>query len=727
MAFAFFRRHQKWVLALMVLLMISFLVSGTVLRRLTERDTSEIVVGEFRHGEITQGDLMQAQVDLERLADQLRAAGSEEFVYLMRNRETARLAYALLLKEADQAGVTVTDADISQYFAMIGYPIGKREYDELRGVLRADGITEQQMRAMVGRWLKIFKHTRNSTTLLPPGDIQLKQLYRDLRERMSLRMVTFEADDYVEKVPAPTTEEENQQFSKYKDKLAGTYPTPSSFGFGYKWPDRVNIAWMFVNSEPIERIAEPTEAEMRSYYRSNREKYVTSEDEPGSGRELTYAEAREQIARDLSGSVAQQKLEDLAALAERAYSAIPAVKTVEGKEVPVPALERFEQARKQLISKELADRMLDQRTVKVRINGMRLDEAVATLAEAARLDAICYPWGEHGNKSLDPSIRVSIPGDEMSLRQALIELSESAGWQKSEWVVCTGIDSVLFPVGPVDMFPLQVGQTGLSSQADLLSEPIVGSAAMTPRPRSRADNLVSIAFQVKELLPKDRNASVTVGNLAPRGFVRGMEKGMVLWVVQEAEKSRAPELKELTQNRKLRSRVIEDVKIRKGFQLAVKDSKELLSAARKDGASLESAAKAKDLEPVVTRMFGRLQINPYDQANPIMTGVVYEFRLPTRRQRKAFIDRAFAELSPEDVEPPYDEPSPVVRGNYQPVRTAVVMERADFEPAVQSEFDDAAPALRNMLAGRQMDTAMRSWFHIDSISKRMDFERSTDE
>ena len=67
MALGFFRRRQKLIFILMVVLMVSFLVGVQGFTALFKENPGEFVVGKADGFEITTGDLQAARADLGQL------------------------------------------------------------------------------------------------------------------------------------------------------------------------------------------------------------------------------------------------------------------------------------------------------------------------------------------------------------------------------------------------------------------------------------------------------------------------------------------------------------------------------------------------------------------------------------------------------------------------------------------------------------------------------------
>ncbi|RPI64181.1 MAG: hypothetical protein EHM48_01255, partial [Planctomycetaceae bacterium] len=134
MALGFFRRNQKFVLILMVVLMVSFLVSYQGMQALMDPNRGGKTYGTSKVGDITNNQVQQAQTNLTILSKvapltdaglrymygfPIAIPGGLEYASITitgdRRQDNSAVAFALLVKEAKDRGIKVTDQDIVNY------------------------------------------------------------------------------------------------------------------------------------------------------------------------------------------------------------------------------------------------------------------------------------------------------------------------------------------------------------------------------------------------------------------------------------------------------------------------------------------------------------------------------------------------------------------------------------------------------------------------------------
>ena len=661
MAFKFFRRHQKKVIIVMAVLMVLFLVGLQGLESLTAPKEGDISRGQTRHGKITLADTLGAETDLSllhhyvglsfpRRMGQWPGSNGMEFIDVRANGDNANLTYAMLLAEADAVGVTVSDADVRNFFNRIG--LSGADYEAMLSSLRSAqrGITEKRLRAAAGNWLRIFRAFESAQPANPPSEPELQTLYRDLGEMIDLRMLTVAADEFLEEVPEPAAARIADQFAGYKTRPRNEHTPENPFGFGYKQPNRVRIRYLFVSRDVVQRVTRPRGEQMRDYFRRHRDELVrqvpVASTQPASGPatqpasgpasqpagepelqpasepatrpveyrtvRMTYAEAKPKIVAKLTADAVRSKLDTMLGWLEGRVARAESSGAAVGGSV-------YDYVREQATlpaTKALAV------PVTVRISGQRLDRAMEMLAEAADLAAICYPWDTQGQVSVAPSVRVTLEADKMPLGEALDRIGEQvllppaaqppeAGQDapspprpaaKLRWAMCERFDGVLFPVdGPEGMklFPLSTGDTGLVDFGELTENPLLRGSHTSPV-RGRGRTLAMIARCAEPLERTEQmDVMIQTAQAGPRMYVHDVRPGRLLWKLAEAVGSHVP--KKMTDA--IRTRAADDLKLQAAFDLATRRAEELGAAAARAG--LTAAAKGAKRETRLTGLFSR--------------------------------------------------------------------------------------------------------------------------
>jgi len=750
MAFRFFRRHQKAVILVMALLMVAFLIGSQGFSMLTRRTYRAELVGHTSLGEIKTDDLMTANNDVRLLAIYARL-GNVEFIaqtgwplgaeFLMLSMESGRetaLAYALLLKEAQARGHAVSGGEIDAFFHQIGLPRGSDGYRTVISLMRArQHGAEKHLRAAVERWLTIHKSFTASRINTPPSERELRHLYRDLNEQIDLRVARISAEDLLDEVDEPSEDEMEQQFDDAKNVFAGNYEDPSSFGFGYRQNDKVRMEYLFVPREPVARATRPSEKKARDHFRANRDKYVRrastttqAESAPADPR-TEFSDFKGEIMEELHSEAVQGKMEAILGRAETLIA--------EYERSGSPDQSPYQWVSDTMIRS--ADEPLSRALETVEIRNEPLDRAIEMLSEAAGLQAICYPYSQQGDTTLDPTVKISLSARGMTLSEALKEIDKQVKSPSTSWVMCDLLDEAIFPDDPDSYLrPIIVGRTDLTPRGETFEDEILDYSA-TPSGQA----LSEIAFLVEDLSEARRSSSlVKLNQDGPRMVVSGPRMGLLLWRVVEAIPSRIPETLA-----EVKEEVVNDLKTKRAFELAVANAKQLAEAAKKDG--LEAASEKAKLETQTTGLFARrAQTNPRQEAAmmAMFAGAsqqeaiaralatkpidfpwsrLSDAPLPTEELRRYLVTRCF-ELVPDQIEPGEgDEPYPLkpyAIGIIElPARREVlVVQREDYVPAVIGEFHKTGRmSLFGALTGMRGWEELQNWFSIKGVVQRVKF------
>jgi hypothetical protein len=246
----FIRKYQRWALAFFgVLLMLTFLGnrgSGG------GNDNSDRVLGHLNGKAVTKADVDDARAELSTIEHYTSITDPQSFrqVSLLARLfgprqandflETPVLFY-LLREEARLHGVPIPAAELDQIMTQLyqGPPVGSDEYTATRAAL-------SDLFLVSGR----FQQLQNDIKLSRPA---LDHVLASQRESIGVNFVQFQASDYAAKVPAPTTQQVQEQFTKFADTLPGTIePGTDPFGFGYKLPVRARVQYLSVTPKTID-------------------------------------------------------------------------------------------------------------------------------------------------------------------------------------------------------------------------------------------------------------------------------------------------------------------------------------------------------------------------------------------------------------------------------------------------------------------------------------------
>lgn len=750
MALAFFRRRQKMVLIIMAILMVSFLIGFQGFEAVLHRNPGSRVIGKTSSGKITENDLRAAENDLRLLS---YVNYTDLGFQLVRNSEQPVLVYVLLLREAQGAHVRVGQQDVSAFFVSKGL-VGAELQSFVAGLksVLGQGVTAQDLREAVERWLKVNRLAAEAVSAAPVSRPEIETLYRDLNEKIKLDLVTIRAEDFLDQVGEPNAEAMQAQFAEFRTVAPGQYTESNPFGFGYLQPNRARILYLLVRQEAVRRAIKPRDETARDYYRRHAAELVRkvpvepdaasfggatqTASKPVEYREvpLSFAEAKAQIIEKLTEEAAQAKTEEIMNRAVALLEEFP-------KSGQPAAVNPYRRVREGITSP--AEGVLARRLEGLKIDGEPLERAVEIMAEKAGLERIVFPWGDLGDRKLDPAVKVRLSADSITLGEALDRICQQIKWPKLQWAASPLFEGVLFSVAGqdgVDFFPVTVKETKLMDARTLEEDPVLGKAVA-----ASGEPLVNIAFTAEPFARGRRGGSMLkVNDDGPRMDVGGQGGGKLLWRLAEALPVNAPATMDGLEG--LAEQVRKDCQLKAAFELAVKRAEQVKASASKS--HLASAAKREKLKVEETELFSRRvavsparqyaamaqlsgrQMSPPDLFAILATKQPFAYPLSPVEEIRGlgeavhaqFIDAAFS-LAPADVEPPYPKDPPAVELLASPAtREVFVMERTGYQPAVWSDYRQKMGDLVRQMEELRRWQGRMVWFSGQGIAERMRFE-----
>jgi hypothetical protein len=711
-ALGFFRRHQRMVFWIMVILMVVFLITingAEPFFRLVSPSGQKAVLGQagrLQRYDIRSADLQRATTDIRLL--QAMGMGSPQRVLIDplvagppaelpgelgfmlvtaaaagRDADPAR-DWLLLCREAQELGFSSSRAmAVEALERWRGWSEDQvtRLVQELRRDERDFGnVQPNDVYKAVEGYLLVAQAFEAARGTLEPAEPELRLLFRDTNQKMNVAAIAFEANDYVDKVGEPTDEQVVELFNSARKEEANTPDNPNPYKFGYRLPDRVQVEYVFVDYKEVLPTVQPDEEAMYQYWQGHQQEFTTPASGPASGPATASAPAT---------------------------SSQPAAKRY--AQVKPEIRRRLQQQEAQRKVREIADALLN------RVNAAAPASAPSTQGAISPLETVA-------NEMLK------------------------------------------------DGLPVVYRRTGPLSALELSEDPILGSAARMPN----GPTLDQAAFSVKELSTAER-AALSVGEVYGSVMdVGGTNAGKLVWRVSQALPSEVPDEKLLTTDPALRKRVRDDWRMMQAYQLALKAAQDSMAKAQQDGLDKAAAAGGKKvqttpspisrkviapaftqspyLEGAITSALELLRwqqggrkgdqprtysesfylqaarINPYFLIAP--TAPLGEPWLPDQAQK--FIDAMFA-LAPQDVgetppaSQPTSQPAPAsalalveVTGQHQ----VLVAQRVQFFPAYESSYRDRRIGLIREWRELHRHELAQRWYSDSDIQQRTNYQRA---
>jgi hypothetical protein len=734
----FFRKRQKLIFVIMVLLMVSFLVGFQGLSMIFGRGDEDMAMAETKAGPLTYREVQQAESDIDLLRMFIGGFGRslEEGAYTSLTMQamddgSVPITYALLLKQAQAAKLRVSEAEVDRMVARLREN-PQFDYDAVAVFLRQNrSVTEQRIREVLGRWALILKDYQASALATPPSQSELKHLYRDISEKLKLKIVKVAPEMFMDQVGEPTEEQLAELFEEYKGRQAGDFQGIETFSFGYTEPAKVSLAWLYLSRSAVMRGAMPSQSEIMTWIDTNQDQLVknvpanasdaeTDADTDGENGEavkpqvletvpLTVAEQRAKAIEALRPQAGEAKFAELSSKISRDLLSWQAPEDAQDVS---PAQAYFDVAADwQLPAEDLLNRNI---LVLYFNEPTELDSVIDTVAAQAEppLTAICYPWGTHENVTIDRNVKIpAIQKRNLTVGEALAEIGASLeDMPELTWGMCKDFEDVLFPTDGLRVFPVTAGQVGLSTRAELNDIPRLANAR-TRGARRGGLTLLDTAFDARPINP---GGTLAAGDDAPPMMTWTEDgSGMIFWRLLGAVGPKVPE----TMTEDVRQQLTRDWKLREAFKLAKAKAAEITSPE-----ALQAFIEENNLEPIETRMLSRKSMGGGMMGGMFMPTPIRAMGFTDMAIDMYFLSEAFSAVAPQDPNAEYPQVGTKVASIALPSEGYVTLvQRVDYRPALGEGYQQRKAWLMNYLEMTAGMTILRQWFNPEDVKARVNY------
>lgn len=288
------QRYNKKLLAIvMAFLMIAFIIPQFS----RQRNNNEITVGQVGDEKISKQDFDRARYywqvlkggdprgntpipgvilqDTDRQTGQPTLKPLAELFgpQVISEIERHPVMFVLLQREAAKNGITIADRDVDAFLAEVQVRLPDRNvlYENVK-----DQETGESVREAVREFMLVNASFDQSLSMIKISQPLLaSRMAKDLQE-IKLQLVEFDDKNYNDKVAAPTPEQIQEQFNKYADVLSGDVDAKTNpFGFGYKYPDRIKLAYIGISRDEVKKSIRASKSEYdwdveaQKYYKKN--------------------------------------------------------------------------------------------------------------------------------------------------------------------------------------------------------------------------------------------------------------------------------------------------------------------------------------------------------------------------------------------------------------------------------------------------------------------------
>jgi len=564
------RKNNRKIMAVVVILILFGFIGGGEMLQLISRNRTEALAQYDDNRKITNYDLHQARQELEVLtglgapmflrSQQIGGILLGELLFSehkpqpeianhltqMVNRSQYRVTdqqlaavykgtlpgafyWLLLSHEAQQAGITISNADVGKMLGNIIPQIFRGQtYTERIRALMSSGMSESQILTTCGKLMAILQY---SQMMCGNEDLTCRQLDHMVsgdNETLDVNAVALEARSFTKLLDPnqPVAEDRLQgQFNRYKGFFAGQITDDNPFGFGYKLPARIQVEYLVVCLDDVlPMIPRPTQEQAEDYYHRNIQGLFTRQvqtdpNDPNSPTKdviRSFAEVAEEIQKRWVSEKAVEKAVAIMQEARNLVDLAPSLAEQEGKNPNIEILKK--EAPKY---KSAADQLAEKHKVKIHV-------------------------GQTGLLSLD----------DMTKDRVLNQLDVSG---RSQWLL--PLAKLLFAVDPVGVDDLMMVNVQKPKPYESIGPAQEFRDQRNPDLFDAAGKVmavVRIAQVVEAKEPADPNE--TYDNTAV--------------VLNEAERPKTFSVRE---------KVVQDVREMDAFEIAKTKAREFLALATKDG------------------------------------------------------------------------------------------------------------------------------------------------
>ena len=724
MAFKFFRRRQKTVVIIMVVLMVSFLLGFQGLKMIFGRTSGNPTFGTLADGRALRREDTQLAANDIQLLGVMTTVGQRVFQNLQGTALDRTWGYALLLMESESAGPASEgdiDAYLRNYLQETADAADDKAYQDLIAVVRSRGVAESTFRAAVGRLIRVMWTFERAILMAMPPEPRARRLFADLSEKISIRVAMIPAEKFLDQCSEPTAEELKAQFNSYREATPGAVADADQFAFGYRMPRRVRLQYLVLDVDRVTRTTRSDDAAARNYYIDHKD-----DEDFLEALNIDEAAAAELSAIPPKFSEVRQAISDrlvVEAVQTRMRNCLSAI-----DKLLADARESAEPAPYAAVLQQLmvaADDVLARPVAGVSIDGRPLSEAMAELARAANLSVISFPYGTYGGRVVDGTTEVRLSLGETTLAEALAQLCQQLDIPALQWVGLapeTGLGDALYAAGEPGSLPISVGQTPLVGRDELLKQEPLARAFTRGLDRI---GLVTLAFRDELFVIRDEDKAALLDEQPRMQLLGSAPRGELFWRVVEIRDEEV--LPEITDEQALaeldddvRLTVTRDCKLIEAMELAGAAA-ERLAEQISQGQPFVATAAGAGHDTAETGEFARRSLGYTGYGFSIRPNPVPHLRLsPPVLQR--FQDEAFSlPYAPQDD--PFSDLRAVKALAFPRDASAFVIELVDHVPASGEEYlEQGRQMAMALLMQERAGLCAEAWFNPDNIVRRTGYE-----
>ena len=230
--------------------------------------------------------------------------------FFLQRPERPEIMWLLLKDEAYQAGCVLPNETAAKTLSYVVPQMTGNQLDAaglVSRIINGSNITEEQILRILSDLMGVMAYADKVMDSEAVTINQVKAALGRSKERIDAEYVKIETEPLIDENSDITDAQIQQQFDTYKASVAGNLTDDNPFGFGYKLGKRVQLEYMVVLMDDVNKqIEKPSAEALEEYYSSNIAKYQTqvpSDPNDPESDKITktrpFAEAEAEIRRTL--------------------------------------------------------------------------------------------------------------------------------------------------------------------------------------------------------------------------------------------------------------------------------------------------------------------------------------------------------------------------------------------------------------------------------------------
>ncbi len=239
--------------------------------------------------------------------------------------------WILLRAEARQAGYLISSSQAKETLRQLIPQLFQNRADAamlVSAMIQRHRVPEERIYRIFADLLSILGYTEMMSRNEAVTTEQIRAEVGRRSQQISGEYVLFAFEDFVQEVAEPTEQELQDQLKAFNTYFAGQVSDDNPYGYGYKIPTRVQLEYIIIRNDTIQKtLPEPAAEEMEEYYRRHLDEFKEdvapdpNKPETKVSKTKTYAEVAPEIRQSLLRIKAMRQADMIIAEAKLAVDA----------------------------------------------------------------------------------------------------------------------------------------------------------------------------------------------------------------------------------------------------------------------------------------------------------------------------------------------------------------------------------------------------------------------